>query len=120
LTVATRLEQPPLLREVSPRAGGQSLGDWQPTLNGMELKRIMPSVGPSSRSQVRNARTPAERMRLFRKRRKVQRKVVRVDGDPGEMDALIDRGYLDQKDRDDLEALAAAVNACFSDDLMTP
>ena len=31
----------------------------------------------------------------------------------------IDRGYLEPKDRDDGEALAAAVTACFSDALMT-
>jgi hypothetical protein len=80
----------------------------------------MPSLGPGSRPQVRNARTPAERMRLFRRRRKFQRQVVTVEVDPREVDALIDRGYLEPKDRDDLVALAAAVNACFSDDLMTP
>ena len=34
-------------------------------------------------------------------------------------DVLIDRGYLEPKDRDDREALAAAVTACFSDVLMT-
>jgi hypothetical protein len=45
---------------------------------------------------------------------------VTVEVDPGEVDALIGRGYLALKDRDDLAALAAAVNACFSDDLMTP
>jgi hypothetical protein len=69
---------------------------------------------------MRNARTPAERMRLFRRRRKFRRQVVKVEVDPGEIDALIDRGYLEPKDRDNLEALAAAVNACFADDLMTP
>jgi hypothetical protein len=45
---------------------------------------------------------------------------VTVEVDPREVDALIDRGYLEPKDRDDLVALAAAVNACFSDNLMTP
>jgi hypothetical protein len=40
--------------------------------------------------------------------------------DPREVDALIDRGYLEAKDRDDREVLAAAVTACFSDALMTP
>jgi hypothetical protein len=40
--------------------------------------------------------------------------------DPREVDALIERGYLEPNDRDDREALAAAVNACFSDALMTP
>jgi hypothetical protein len=46
--------------------------------------------------------------------------VVKVEVDPGEVDVLIDRGYLQPKHRDDLEALAAAVTACFSDGLMTP
>jgi hypothetical protein len=43
-----------------------------------------------------------------------------VEVDPGELDALIDRGYLQPKDRDDLEVIAAAVTAYFSDALMTP
>ena len=81
---------------------------------------MMPSLAPSSRPQVRNARTPAERMRLFRKRRKFRRRVAKVEVDPAEIDALIQRGYLDPSDRDDLEALGAAVTACFSDALMTP
>ena len=36
-----------------------------------------------------------------------------------EMVLFIDRGYLEPQDRDDREALTAAVNACFSDALMT-
>ena len=80
----------------------------------------MPSLDPDSRHQMRNPRTPAERMRLFRRRRKFQRKVVTVEVDPREVDALIDRGYIDPKDRDDLEVLAAAVTTFFSDALMTP
>ena len=43
-----------------------------------------------------------------------------VEVDPREVDALINRGYLKPHDRDDLDALAAGVNACFSDGLMTP
>jgi hypothetical protein len=69
---------------------------------------------------VRNAKTPAQRMRLFRRRRKFRRQVVKVEVDPGEVGALIDRGYLALKDRDNLEVLAAAVTAFFSDALMTP
>jgi hypothetical protein len=45
--------------------------------------------------------------------------VVKVEVEP-EVEALIDRGYIDPKDRGDLEVLAAAVTACFSDALMTP
>jgi hypothetical protein len=57
--------------------------------------------------------------RLFRRRRKFRRQVVNVEIDPGKVYALIDRAYLPLKDRDDLEALASAVAACFSDALMT-
>jgi hypothetical protein len=39
---------------------------------------------------------------------------------PGEVGALIDRGYLAPKDRHNLEVLAAAVTAFFSDALVTP
>jgi hypothetical protein len=46
--------------------------------------------------------------------------VVKVEVDPGEVDVLIDRGFLEAKDRDNREVLAAAVTACFSDALMTP
>jgi hypothetical protein len=46
--------------------------------------------------------------------------VGKVEVDPGEVDALIDRGYLGAKDRDDRELLAAAITAFFSDALMTP
>jgi len=80
----------------------------------------MSLVNSCSSPKVHRARTPAERMRLFRKRRKFRRQVVRVEVDPGEVDALIDRGYLQPKDRADPELLAAAVTACFSDALMTP
>jgi hypothetical protein len=97
-----------------------SLGDWQRTLNHTKLGRIMPSLTPSSPLPMRSARTPAERMRLFRRRRKFRRQVVKVEVDPGEVEALIDRGYLPPKDRDDLEVLAAAVTAFFSDALITP
>ena len=43
-----------------------------------------------------------------------------VEVDPREVDALIERGYLEPNDRVDREALAAAVNACFYDALMAP
>jgi hypothetical protein len=58
-------------------------------------------------------------MRLFRRRRKFGRQVVKVEVDPGEFDALIDQGYLEAKDRNDRELLAAAVTAYFSDALMS-
>ena len=68
---------------------------------------MMPS-SPQLTPHMRNPKTPAERIRLFRRRRKFRRQVVKVEVDPGEVDALIDRGYLEPQDRDDREALAAA------------
>jgi hypothetical protein len=53
--------------------------------------------------RVCNAKTPAERMRLFRRQRKFRRQVEKVEVDPGEVVALIDRGYLQPEDRDDVE-----------------
>ena len=79
---------------------------------------MMPS-SPQLTPQMRNPKAPAERIRLFRRRRKFRRQLVMVEVDPREVDMLIDRGYLEPQDRDDREALAAAVNACFSDALMT-
>ena len=79
----------------------------------------MPS-SPQLKPQMRDPKTPAERIRLFRWRRKFRRRLVTVEVDPREVDALIERGYLEPNDRDDREALAAAVNACFYDALMTP
>jgi hypothetical protein len=64
-------------------------------------------------------KTPAEPIRPFRRRRKFRRQLVTVEVDPREVDVLIDRRYLEPQDRDDREALAAAVTACFSDALMT-
>jgi hypothetical protein len=61
--------------------------------------------------KVHRAQTPAERMRLFRRRRKFRREVVKVEVDPGEVDVLIDRGYLEPKDRDNLEVLAPSPRA---------
>jgi hypothetical protein len=82
------------------------------------LSKAPPAIVAKARAAA--ARSPAERMRFFRRRQKFRRQVVKVEVDPGEVDVLIDRGYLQPKHRDDLEALAAAVTACFSDGLMTP
>jgi hypothetical protein len=49
---------------------------------------------PQLTPHMRNPKTPAERIRLFRRRRKFGRQVVKVEVDPGEVDALIDRGAL--------------------------
>jgi hypothetical protein len=84
------------------------------------MSRFMSLDNTGGSSRVRRAQPPAERMRLFRRRRKFRRQVVKVEVHPGELDALINRGYLQPKDRDDREVLAAAITAFFSDALMTP
>ena len=56
----------------------------------------MPS-SPQLTPQMRNPKAPAERGRLFRRRRKFRRQLVTVEVDPREVDALIDRGYWSHK-----------------------
>ena len=60
---------------------------------------MMPS-SPQLTPQMRDPKTPAERIRLFRRRQKFRRQLVMVEVDPREVDALIDRGYLEPQDRD--------------------
>ena len=80
----------------------------------------MSLINSSGSPKAHRTQTPAERMRLFRRRRKFRRRVVKVEVDPGEVEALIDRCYLQPKDRGDRETLAAAVTAFFFDALVTP
>lgn len=61
------------------------------------------------------ARTPAERMRSFRRRRRFKRLVVRVELEKADIQALIQRGYLASTDCCDLVALEAAANFAVSD-----
>jgi hypothetical protein len=58
-------------------------------------------------------------MRTFRKRRRRKYRVIRIEIHPAEIDELVKRGYLDQKDRDDLRAIEQAANLFFSDTLFT-
>jgi hypothetical protein len=46
----------------------------------------------------------AERMRLYRRRRRRGRRIVRVEIDAAEVEALVRRGYLEPKDREDRSA----------------
>jgi len=57
-------------------------------------------------------------MRLHRRRRRFKRRLVRIEIDPSEVDGLVQRGYLDPKERDDLCAIEQAANGFFSDALM--
>ena len=61
--------------------------------------------------------SPAERMRLFRRRRRRGTRSLRIHLGKVEIDSLIAKGYLDPKDRDDLTALGEAADAFISDAL---
>ena len=62
--------------------------------------------------------SPAERMRLLRKRRRSGNRCVRVQLDAIEIDALIRKGYLDQKSLDDRDAVEFAIGAFVWDALI--
>jgi tRNA splicing endonuclease len=56
-------------------------------------------------------------MRLYRRRRQRQLLPVRVELTPVDIDALVKRGYLELKDRDDTSAIEQAANEFISDAL---
>ena len=61
------------------------------------------------------AKTPAQRMRSYRQRQRRQWRSVRIELAAVEIDALVKRGYLDPKNRDDLTAIGEAATAFISD-----
>jgi hypothetical protein len=66
---------------------------------------------------VRPPSTAAERMRSYRQRRRRKWQSVRIEIAAAEIDALVQRGYLDPKNRDDLAAIGEAATAFISDAL---
>ena len=60
---------------------------------------------------TRTPQSPAERVRLYRHRRRRGRRIVRVEIDAREVEALVRRGYLEPKDREDICAIEQAANA---------
>jgi hypothetical protein len=62
----------------------------------------------------------AERMRLYRRRRRQGVRPVTVEVPPTWMEALEKRRYLKPQDRGDLSELQFAVRAFLSDQLMAP
>ena len=64
---------------------------------------------------VRSPSTAAERMRSYRQRRRRKWQSVRIEIAAAEIDALVKRGYLDPKNRDDLTAIGEAATAFISD-----
>jgi len=64
-------------------------------------------------------RSAAERMRLYRRRRRHRRLNVRVEVDGTEVDALVRRAYLQPAHREDLYGIGLAVSTFLSDALVT-
>jgi hypothetical protein len=64
---------------------------------------------------TKTLQSTAERMRLYRHRRRRGRRIVQVEIDAREVEVLVRRGYLEPKDREDRSAIEAAANAAISD-----
>ena len=64
---------------------------------------------------LRSPSPAAERMRLFRRRRRNGMLCVRVQLSVADIDALIAKGYLNSKKREDMDALAQAADGFISD-----
>jgi hypothetical protein len=62
-------------------------------------------------------RSPAERMRVYRKRRRRGQRCIRIQIGVSEITALIKKGYLGSADREDIEALEFAVSSFILDTL---
>ena len=67
---------------------------------------------------VTHSPSSAERMRLYRKRRRSGTRSVHIQLDAIEIDALIRRGYLGQESRDDRCALEFGIDALLWDILV--
>jgi len=63
---------------------------------------------------IRSATPPAERMRQYRRRRRWKRLLVRVELDATEIGVLVSRGYLNPREKENLEAIQQAANDFIS------
>lgn len=62
----------------------------------------------------------AERMRLYRRRRRLKARPMTVEVTPWEVDALVKRSYIAPEKRDDWSEVQHAMRAFLYDQLMTP
>jgi hypothetical protein len=67
---------------------------------------------------IRSATPPAERMRQYRRRRRWKRLLVRVELDATEIGVLVSRGYLNPREKENLEAIQQAANDFISDAML--
>jgi hypothetical protein len=63
--------------------------------------------------------TPAvERMRQYRRRRRWKRLIVRVELDATEIGVLVSRGYLNSREKENLDAIQQTANDFISDAML--
>ena len=67
---------------------------------------------------VRSSTSAAERMRLYRKRRRRGMRTVRILLHVTDIEALIRKGYLDHQPRDDRDAVGFAISSFVDDALI--
>ena len=67
---------------------------------------------------IRSPTPAAERMRQYRRRRRWKRLIVRVELDATEIGVLVSRGYLNSKEKDNLDAIQQAANDFISDAML--
>jgi hypothetical protein len=91
-----------------PSAGGCPHREWEIELGGK---------GAMTTKTNRAIKTPAERMRSYRRRQRHKWQAVRIEIAAAEVDALVKRGYLEPKNRDDQTAIEEAATAFISDAL---
>ena len=61
---------------------------------------------------------PFERMRQYRRRRRWKRLIVRVELDGTEIGVLVSRGYLNPREKENLDAIQQAANDFISDAML--
>jgi hypothetical protein len=64
---------------------------------------------------IRSPSPAAERMRQYRKRHRKGLRCVRIRLHVADIDVLVRKGYLEEKDRDDRKAVQMAVDAFVGD-----
>jgi hypothetical protein len=90
-----------------------AVADAEYSLNSTGAHAFVAGMGSSDKP-----RSPgAERMRLYRRRRRSNSRVVRVEVADTEIEELVKRGYLGPNDRTDLTEIGLAASACLSDTL---
>jgi hypothetical protein len=86
-------------------------------LNAITFQRTWQIPPPPTGLWISGRGLVSSRMRSYRQRQRRQWRSVRIELAAAEIDALVKRGYLDPKNRDDLAAIGEAATAFISDAL---